>query len=108
MKTTGLLVFIYGLLILVGGLMGHYKAASCASLTCGLVFGCLLIGSSLAIFLNKNWGQWAALILALILDGFFTWRFSKTLSFMPAGLLSLLSLVMIIILALRIRKTSSR
>lgn len=104
MRKTAWIILLYSLFILVGGIMGHVRSGSRASLISGLVFGILLLGSSGLIFLKKTIGYWTALVLSIALEGFFTWRFAKTLNFMPAGLLSLMSLAVIIILAFKIRK----
>jgi len=108
MKKTGSIVLIYGLLVFVGGLIGHYKSASIPSLISGIVFGILLLISAFAMFKKKPWGQWSALLLAFILDAFFTWRFAKSLKFFPGGFMSLVSLAMVIILALRIKMSHKR
>lgn len=94
----------YAVLILIGGIIGGIKASSYASLISGSLCGILLIGCSIAIFAKKNWGPYAALILTFILDGFFTFRFVKTEAFMPAGMLSLISLAVLIYLAASISR----
>ncbi|MCX6990944.1 MAG: TMEM14 family protein [Chlamydiae bacterium] len=104
MKKTAIFVLIYGVLVCAGGLIGHYKSGSAPSLISGIVFGALLLIAAFAMFKNKRWGQWLAIILAFALDAFFTWRFAKSLKFMPGGLMSLISLAMVITLALRFNK----
>jgi uncharacterized membrane protein (UPF0136 family) len=108
MKKTGSLVLIYGLLTLVGGLIGHIKTASTASLISGIIFGSLLLASGWGMIQKKGWGQWSALVLAFVLDAFFTYRFAKTLKFFPAGFMSLVSLIMVIVLALRINMANKK
>jgi uncharacterized membrane protein (UPF0136 family) len=104
MKLTAGIVFVYGLIILIGGLIGHYQAGSKASLICGLVFGMLMLICAWGILKGKSSIYFVALILTLILDGVFTYRFAKTLHFFPAGFMSLVSLAVLIIIALEIRK----
>ena len=106
MKTrkTTCVVFLYSLSILAGGIIGHLRSGSIPSLVSGVLFGLLLLVSSCFMYQKKPIGNWMALILAILLDGIFTWRFAKTLHFLPAGLLSLLSLVVIILVALKIGK----
>jgi uncharacterized membrane protein (UPF0136 family) len=106
MKVTATIVFAYALLILLGGLIGHLKAGSSASLIAGLVFGITLAISAYAIAKGKILAQYAALLLTFFLDGFFTFRFAKTLHFVPAGMMSLLSLAVLIVIALKIRRSS--
>ncbi len=103
-KKTTWAVFVYALCILLGGIAGYYLSHSKASLISGVVFGVLLLISSGLMFQKKTAGTWLSLFLALVLEGVFTWRFAKTLNFIPSGLLSLLSLVIIILVALKIGK----
>ncbi|MBX9923520.1 MAG: TMEM14 family protein [Rhabdochlamydiaceae bacterium] len=103
-KKTAWIVFSYAILIFIGGIIGHSHSASKASLISGVVFGSLLLASSWLMFQKKPLGTWMALILAIILEGFFTWRFAKTLHFLPSGLLSLMSLAVIILVALKVGK----
>ena len=103
-KKTTWIVFSYALLILVGGIIGYVQSASKASLISGIAFGSLLLISAGLMFQRKQIGTWMALFLSVILEVFFTWRFAKTLHFFPSGLLSLISLVVIILVALKVRK----
>lgn len=105
MKITALVLSIYGLLILIGGLIGHWKAASTASLISGLSCGSILLLLSYAITRGKLIAQYVALAFIFILDAFFTHRFAKSLHFFPSGMMSLLSLIVLIVVALKIRKT---
>ena len=105
MKVTATIVFVFGILIALGGIMGYIKSGSSASLTSGSVFGAALLISSYLISKGMLAAQYAALALTFILDGIFTYRFAKTLHFFPAGFLSLLSLAVLIVIALKIRRT---
>lgn len=105
MKITAWIVGIYACVILVGGVIGYAKAGSVPSLASGVIFSSLLLICSYAISKGKLVAQYVALCLTFILDGFFTHRFAKTLNFVPSGLMSLLSLIVIIVIALKIRKT---
>lgn len=102
MKKTAWVVFLYAALVLIGGLIGHIRAESTASLISGLVFGSLLFVCSFFMFRKRSIGYWGAIVLAIILEVFFTWRFAKTLKFFPPGILSLISLAVIIIVACKI------
>lgn len=100
MQIAGWITLLYGIIILLGGIMGHVKAASKASLIMGLICGALLIGASILIFRKIPMGFLIALILTFALDAFFTYRFFITMKFMPAGLMSIISLAALISLAL--------
>lgn len=105
MKITATIVAIYALILLIGGLIGYMKADSIPSLVSGLVFSVVLFLCAYAISKGKLVAQYIALGVTFVLDGFFTHRFAKTLHFIPSGLMSLLSLAVIIVIALKIRKT---
>ncbi|WP_088891878.1 TMEM14 family protein [Leptolyngbya ohadii] len=91
--------YVYGVLALVGGVLGYTKAGSTTSLISGVISSILLIVSGVAQQQGLNWGLPLATIVAIALVIVFAVRLSKTRKFMPAGLmvlagvLTLLSLV---------------
>ncbi len=105
MKVTATIVFVYGLLIALGGIMGYVKGGSSISLISGGSFGIAILISAYFISKGKIAAQYFAIALTFLLDGIFTYRFAKTLQFIPAGFLSLLSLAVLIVIALKIRRT---
>lgn len=105
MKMTAAIVCVYGLFIVLGGIMGYIKGGSHASLISGGSFGLALLISAYFISKGKIAAQYVALVLTFLLDGIFTYRFAKTLHFFPTGFLSLLSLCVLIVIALKIRRT---
>ncbi len=94
-------VFIYAVFILIGGILGHARSGSMASLVSGLVFGILLLVAAGGMLAKKKWGTYFATFLTFILTLFFTYRFFITFKFMPPGLLSLISLGILILLIIR-------
>ncbi|MFI5333580.1 MAG: TMEM14 family protein [Chlamydiales bacterium] len=104
MFNAALILLVYGLLILIGGIIGHVQAKSTPSLVMGLLFGSLLIGSAIGLFKRKKAAAWIALTLVLLLDAFFTYRFLHTQRFMPSGLLMLISLATLVTLIIQLRK----
>jgi uncharacterized membrane protein (UPF0136 family) len=105
MKTTATILLVYATILFVGGLIGYIQAGSLPSLISGTLFSLLLDACAIAILRGKLFAQYLALGITFFLDGFFTYRFAKTLNFLPSGLMSLVSLIVIIVLALKIRKT---
>ncbi len=99
------LVFMYGVFILLGGIFGHVRAASSISLIMGLLFGLLLMLGALAIYKKQKWGSPFSLILILILDIFFTYRFLMTFQLVPSGILALTSLIVLVAVAFQMRRT---
>ncbi|MFB8797541.1 MAG: TMEM14 family protein [Microcoleus sp.] len=82
----------YGILTLIGGIMGYVKAKSQASLISGLVSGSLLIFAGTAQLMGQSWGLILAAAISAALVIVFILRLVKTRKFMPAGLLILASL----------------
>ncbi len=82
----------YGILTLIGGIMGYVKAKSQASLISGLVSGSLLIFAGTAQLMGQSWGLILAAAISAALAIVFVVRLAKTRKFMPAGMLILASL----------------
>ncbi|MEN9204091.1 MAG: TMEM14 family protein [Thermostichus sp. DG_1_6_bins_120] len=103
MVTAQITLLIYGVLLLVGGVIGYTKGKSPKSLAGGLV-GSLLSGVSYWLLgVNPGWGVGLGLGTAAVLAILFGMRYRKTQSFMPAGLLLLLSIGVAVILGLSFR-----
>lgn len=103
MRKAAWITFFYALIILIGGIIGHAKAASTASLTMGIIFGILLLFSAAGMYKNHLLPAYCGILLIFILDAFFTYRWIYTFSFLPPGLLALLSLVVLVAVAILIR-----
>ena len=93
---TKIYFIIFGLLTIVGGVMGYVKAGSAASLIAGSICGVLLL---IAAFMLPGYltpGLILALVVSLALAGRFLPAFIKTGHLMPAGLMSVLSVIGIV------------
>lgn len=95
MKTQAIVVFIYGLLLLAGGIMGHVKAQSLPSLIMGSTFAVLTIISAVGMLKNYPYAYGCAAAISAILTLFFGYRFALSLKFMPAGLMAIISLLVL-------------
>lgn len=80
----------YGILAIVGGLIGYVQASSKASLISGSISGLLLIVSGVMQLLGQAWGLILATIVTAVLIIVFAVRLAKTRKFMPAGLMTIL------------------
>jgi len=104
MQTTATVAIIYGLLVLAGGLMGYRKARSVPSLMAGLVFGLALVVSGFYMWHGERVGLKVACGLAVALLVIMGIRFAKGRKFMPAGLVTVLSLIATIVFAVELGK----
>ena len=87
---------IFGLLTIIGGVMGYLKAGSMASIIAGTVSGALLLLAAFLLPGNAVAGLALAGIVSIALAGRFVPVFMSTGSFMPAGMMSVLSVIGII------------
>ncbi|MBS3905249.1 MAG: TMEM14 family protein [Simkania sp.] len=108
MKKAGWVTILLAVMVCLGGVIGYVKAGSPASIISGLIFGVLLLTGGIGTLLCKKSFAILALMTVLILDGFFTYRFFLSFSFMPAGLMALLSLVTLIIQVYGLRASTGR
>lgn len=77
----------YGLLVLVGGIIGYLKAKSRASLIAGIAFAALLgIAAGLSAAGSARAAAGLGLVSALALIGRFLPNFMRSKKVMPAGL----------------------
>ncbi len=83
----------YGILALVGGIIGYVQAQSKASLISGVASGLLLILAGVMQLLGQQAGLILATVITSVLVIVFAIRLIKTRKFMPAGLMSLLGIV---------------
>jgi len=95
--------FGYAAVIAAGGVMGYVKAGSFMSLCMGLLFGALAALGAYQLSQNDN-----NYILLLCTSGFLTlmmgYRFSQSGKFMPAGLVTVLSILMVLRLVFKMLK----
>lgn len=98
MKISAAIILLYGLLLLLGGMIGFLKAQSIASLVMGSVFALIAFGSGLALFKGSIVGWWAGLIVSIFLTAFFGYRFYMSNKFMPSGLMAIISVIVFIAL----------
>ena len=82
----------YGVLAIVGGVMGYVQAQSKISLLAGGGCGVLLLISAILQSQGQAWGLLAATGVTVILLLAFTMRLFKTRKFMPAGLMLVLGI----------------
>src|SRR5262245_1910029 len=80
-------LWIYIVLLLIGGLIGYYKAKSHISLYMSAAFAALLILTAVPRVLDAGFAQGMANVLMAALIVVFAIRLVKTKKFMPSGLM---------------------
>jgi uncharacterized membrane protein (UPF0136 family) len=97
-KLNAYFTLVYGLIVIAGGAVGFAKAGSMPSLIMGTTFGTLLLCSGWFMLGQSTLAYFASVALSGILALFFIYRFVTTWSFMPAGLMAILSLLILALL----------
>ena len=87
---------IFGLLTIAGGVMGYVKAASTASLIAGSISGVLLLVAAFLLPGHAVAGLALGGIISLLLAIQFVPALLRTGKMMPAGVMSLLSILGIV------------
>jgi uncharacterized membrane protein (UPF0136 family) len=96
MQTMAWILWVYGALVLVGGVLGFVKARSLPSLLSGAGFGIAFIVLGVGVLQAKSPAALWAGVLAGVLAVVMGVRFAKTKKFMPAGLIAVLSVVVVL------------
>lgn len=90
-------VFAYGILAIVGGIIGYMQANSKVSLISGIISGLLLVIAGFFQLQGQAWAAILAAVVTAVLVVVFAVRFAKTRKFMPAGLMVILGIVTLVV-----------
>ena len=96
MEAAKIYFIVFGVLTIAGGVVGYVKAGSVASIIAGLITGVLLLVAALLLPEHRAIGLATAFIISLLLAAQFVPKFIRTGRFMPAGMMSILSVIGII------------
>lgn len=96
MEAAKIYFIVFGLLTIAGGIVGFVKAGSVPSIIAGAITGVLLLVAAFLLPEHRVAGLATALIVSLFLAGYFIRKYSSTGALMPAGMMSLLSVIGII------------
>jgi uncharacterized membrane protein (UPF0136 family) len=88
---------VFGILTIIGGIIGYVKAGSWASIVAGAIAGVLLLIAGSLLPEHRVAGLAMGLIVSLLLGAQFIPKFLRTGKPMPAGVMSVLSLIGIIV-----------
>src|SRR4051812_49982188 len=81
---------IFGLLTIIGGVIGYVKAGSTASIIAGAISGIALLIAAFLLSGNAALGLIIAGVVSVLLAGRFIPNFMQTGKIMPAGLMAVL------------------
>lgn len=97
---TKIYFLIFGVLTIAGGVIGYFKAGSVVSIVAGSIMGILLLVSAWLLPEQLAVGLTIALFASAVLAAQFVPKFFRTGKVMPAGLMSILSVVGIVMAVL--------
>ena len=97
MKTAEFFYILFAIVSIVGGLIGFATKRSKASLIAGSISGVLLLVSAVLVPIHSGFGLTIGLVVSLLLAGRFIPAFILKHAIFPAGVMSLLSIVSVIV-----------
>ncbi len=96
-----ILLTAYGILLIIGAYFG-WKAGSKISLVMGFISGTLVLLGVYWLGINSKGGYTFLAVISGVLTVMFLIRLIKTLSFMPSGMLVLISLAAFLLTVLKL------
>ena len=97
MDGTRLYFLIFGALTIIGGVIGYVKAGSVPSIIAGAITGVLLLIAGYILPEHRAAGLITALVVSLLLAAQFVPKLVRTGKMMPAGLMSILSVIGLVV-----------
>jgi len=104
MEQTAVEIWVYGTIMILGGIAGYVRVGSKASLLSGVGMGLALLASGYGVWRGSEHSVVAAKVIALLLVVLFAVRYVKSRRFMPGGMLAILSLVAAIVFGMALGK----
>lgn len=93
MEAAKIYFIAFGVLTIAGGIVGYVKAGSVASIIAGSITGVLLLVAAFLLPEHRAIGLATAFIISLLLAAQFVPKFIRTGTVMPAGMMSILSVI---------------
>jgi len=97
MDATKLYFLVFGALTIVGGIIGYVKAGSLPSIIAGAITGVLLLVAGFLLPEHRAAGIATAFVVSFVLAAQFVPKFIRTGKMMPAGMVSILSVIGLIV-----------
>ena len=102
MNITVIVVGLFGLFSLAGGLIGYFKAGSMASLLAGGISGIILMLSAFGIFKENQLSAYVAGGVTLLLGGRFLMTLIQKFKVMPDLIMVVFSVVTLIVIVMHL------
>ena len=96
MEAAKIYFIVLGVLTIAGGVVGYVKADSVASIIAGSITGVLLLVAAFLLPEHRAIGLATAFIISLLLAAQFAPKFLRTGRVVPAGMMSILSVIGVI------------
>jgi uncharacterized membrane protein (UPF0136 family) len=96
MEAAKIYFIVFGVLTIAGGVVGYVKAGSVASIVAGSITGVLLLVAAFLLPEHRAIGLATAFTISLLLAAQFAPKFLRTGRVMPAGMMSILSVIGVI------------
>ena len=97
MDATRVYFLIFGALTIIGGVIGYVKAHSVPSIIAGTITGILLLVAGYILPEHRQAGLITAFVVSLLLAAQFVPKLVRTGKVMPAGLMSILSVIGLVV-----------
>lgn len=97
MGATKIYFLIFGALTIIGGVIGYVKAGSVPSIIAGAITGVLLLVAGALLPEHRAIGLATGFIISLLLAAQFIPKFIRTGRAMPAGMMSILSVIGLVV-----------
>ncbi|PYK03840.1 MAG: hypothetical protein DME63_01535 [Verrucomicrobia bacterium] len=97
MDATKLYFLVFGALTIVGGIIGYVKAGSLPSIIAGAITGVLLLVAGFLLPEHRAAGIATAFVVSFLLAAQFVPKFIRTGKMMPAGMMSILSVMGLVV-----------
>jgi len=97
MGATKIYFLVFGALTIIGGIIGYVKAGSLPSIIAGAIAGVLLLVGGALLPEHRGIGIATAFIVSLLLAAQFIPKFIRTGRAMPAGMMSILSVIGLVV-----------
>src|SRR3989454_110425 len=88
---------VFGILTIAGGVVGYVKAGSLPSIIAGAITGVLLLVAGFLLPEHRAAGIATAFVVSCVLAAQFVPKFIRTGKMMPAGMMSILSVIGLIV-----------